>query len=227
MMKEGTQASRELIREFNMQPQNGNVVGWSLTFPWRIQRLNPEEEPGGIQLRDTWPRLLLLSCSALKISENFPCKKVQGLELCWVSRRVKGFLQWKTGSGLRIPRDCWKHLRRSHRKSNVPATAWHQEVSDIRIWGIHQSTPYESHKSAICPPRSQSQLTALRIPLRTFLSPFLSFLPCAPVTGGLDIRSGNIRPRAGGGGEAIHILFPKTGSPPEYCAGWKRREDLI
>ena len=27
-----------------------------------------------------------LSCSGLKISEKFPCKKVQGLELSWVSR---------------------------------------------------------------------------------------------------------------------------------------------
>lgn len=25
----------------------------------------------------------------LKVSENFPCEKVQGLELPWVSRRVK------------------------------------------------------------------------------------------------------------------------------------------
>lgn len=59
MMKEGTQASGELIREFNMQPQNGNVVGWSLTFPWMVQRLNAQEEPGGPQLHDTRPRLLL------------------------------------------------------------------------------------------------------------------------------------------------------------------------
>lgn len=80
MMKEGTQASRELIRERNMQPQNGNTVGWSTAFLGGTKA----EWQGGIQsgpqLHDTHGfLLLLLSCSGLKISENFLRKGIKGI----------------------------------------------------------------------------------------------------------------------------------------------------
>lgn len=91
-MNEGTPASIELMGEFNMWPQSGGVVGWSLTFPWEnLEGERADCSDGGAGWATAaWDLAsTFLSCSGLKVSENFPCEKVQGLELPWVSRRVK------------------------------------------------------------------------------------------------------------------------------------------